>query len=68
LNLKFEVTHAVATHSIVITGLDPVIHHASQHAFSKRWMAGSSPAMTNRDCIGVADNRSLRVPAFAGTT
>ena len=38
----------IASPSIVITGLDPVIHLSSQDAFYEgRWMAGSSPAMTS---------------------
>jgi hypothetical protein len=41
---------ARTTHS-VIRGLDPRIHHSSQRLLRRRWMAGSSPAMT-----------SLRVP------
>jgi hypothetical protein len=28
-------------------GLDPGIHPISQDSFEGRWMAGSSPAMTN---------------------
>jgi hypothetical protein len=34
-----------STHSVVITGLDPVIH-AFNCETEERWMAGSSPAMT----------------------
>ena len=32
---------------LVIRGLDPRIHPSSQRPFRKRWIAGSSPAMTN---------------------
>src|SRR3981081_4032508 len=31
---------------VVIRGLDPRIHQSSQKLFDKRWLAGSSPAMT----------------------
>jgi hypothetical protein len=40
------VNHASATPTIVITGLDPVIHVLLANVEIKPWMAGSSPAMT----------------------
>jgi len=36
LNREFEGAHASETPSIVITGLDPVIHHSSQNASLKK--------------------------------
>ncbi len=36
-----------STNSFVMPGLDPGIHHSSQKGFLKRWIAGSSPAMTS---------------------
>jgi hypothetical protein len=33
-------------HTLVMPGLDPGIHHSSQEHFRRRWIAGSSPAMT----------------------
>jgi hypothetical protein len=32
---------------LVMRGLDPRIRQSSQKNLSKRWIAGSSPAMTN---------------------
>jgi hypothetical protein len=29
-------------------GLDPRIHHPSQESFEEEWIAGSSPAMTEK--------------------
>ena len=37
---------ASASFSLVMRGLDPRIHHLSESRFVKRWIAGSSPAMT----------------------
>jgi hypothetical protein len=39
-------------------GLDPRIHHASQESLRMRWIAGSSPAMTE------ARIRDLRLVAL----
>jgi hypothetical protein len=35
-----------ASFSLVITGLDPVIHLPKRAIVEERWIAGSSPAMT----------------------
>jgi hypothetical protein len=40
--------HAISTEgSIVKRGFGPRIHHPSKKSSFKRWIAGSSPAMTN---------------------
>ena len=36
-----------SANSIVMRGLDPRIHHFSKKRPFVRWIAGSSPAMTN---------------------
>jgi hypothetical protein len=66
LNLKFEVTHAVATHSIVISGLDPVIHHSS-HAFSKKMDGRVKPGHDELEIRRNARRTHDVVPAKAGT-
>jgi hypothetical protein len=38
---------SAATNPVVMRGLDPRIHPLSKKHFFKRWIAGSSPAMTN---------------------
>jgi hypothetical protein len=51
----------------VMPGLDPGIHRPSQESFlRRRWIAGSSPAMTRkpRSCFGLALPVFLR--AFCG--
>jgi hypothetical protein len=35
------------TFSVVMRGLDPRIHRSSKEGFLGKWIAGSSPAMTN---------------------
>jgi hypothetical protein len=37
----------VHTDTLVMPGLDPGIHPSSQEFFRRRWIAGSSPAMTS---------------------
>jgi hypothetical protein len=36
-----------AAHPVVMRGLDPRIHPHRKKRFFRRWIAGSSPAMTN---------------------
>ena len=47
----FLVDGNLATHSSVILGLDPRIHH-----FNDLWMVGSGPTMTKREVWDFAKN------------
>jgi hypothetical protein len=40
-------TNESSSHEVVMRGLDPRIHPLPKKILSERWIAGSSPAMTN---------------------
>ena len=42
-----ELPTNIAANPVVMRGLDPRIHPLSKKRLFKRWIAGSSPAMTN---------------------
>src|SRR5829696_5408394 len=45
-NAKVRLDEMAPKIQLVMPGLDPGIHHSSQEHFLRRWIAGSSPAMT----------------------
>ena len=45
--------------TLVMPGLDPGIHQSSQDHFRRRWIAGSSPAMTKRERLAAQRKNGL---------